>query len=113
MWLQHKNYNWQTITYLVIKQDIEQYFIPADSSFHACTQWAQHKHTGNLHSYITAFTRLALKVPDLNKAEKLDKLFHSLKPAVFERVILQDPCSFWATEKLATYTSTSLEFAAK
>ena len=47
-----------------------------------------------MHGFIAAFTRLAVKVPDLSKAEKLDKPLYGLKAAVFERVILQDPRSF-------------------
>ena len=64
LWLHHKNYDWQTIIYPVIKQDMEQYFIPEDSSYHVYTQFMQCKHTGNVHGYIAAFTRLALKVPN-------------------------------------------------
>ena len=82
LWLQHKNYDWQTITYPVIKQDIEHYFIPANSSYYACAQLAQCKHSSNVHSYIAAFRSFALKVPDLSEAEKLDKFLHGCKPAV-------------------------------
>ena len=67
LWLKYKNCNWQTIAYPVIKQDMEQYFIPTDNSYHAHTQLAQCKHTGNVNGYITAFTCLALKVPDLRQ----------------------------------------------
>ena len=64
LWLQHKNHYFQTITYPVIKQDMEQYFIPVDSSYHTHTQLAQCKHTGNVHGYIAAITLLILKVPE-------------------------------------------------
>ena len=67
---------------------MEQYFIPADSSYHVCTQVLQSKHIGNMYGYIATFTCLALKVSDLSDAEKLDKYLCGLKPAVFELVIL-------------------------
>ena len=89
--LQNKNYNWHTKTYPVIKQDMEQCCTPALSSYYAQTQLAQYKYVGNVHGYIAVFTCLALKVLDLSEAEKL---LYGLKPAVLERVILQDPCSF-------------------
>ena len=92
--LQHKNYDWQAITYPVIKQDTKQYFISLDSCYHAHTQLAQCKHTGNVHGYIAAFMRLALNVPNLSEAEKLDRFLHGFKPAVFKWVILQNQCSF-------------------
>ena len=50
---------------------MEQYLIPADSSYHVYTQLAQCNHTGNMHASSTAFTRMALKVPDLSEAEKI------------------------------------------
>ena len=63
---------------------MEQYFVPADSSYYMHTHLAQCKHTGNVHSYIATFACLAMKTPDSSEAEKLDKILYGLKPAVFE-----------------------------
>ena len=60
-----------------------------------------------------AFTKLALKISNLNEAEKLDKFLRGLKPAVFERVILLEPTTFAAAARLAARTSTTLQFAAE
>ena len=73
---------------------MEQFFIPADSSYHGCTQLAQYKYNGNVHGYIAAFTHLTLKIPNLSEVEKFDNFLCGLKPVVFGRVILQDPRSF-------------------
>ena len=68
--------------------------IPENSSYHVHTQFLQCKHTGSVHGYIAAFTHLALKVPNLSEAEKLDKFLHGFKPAAFKWVILQNQRSF-------------------
>ena len=73
LWLQHQGYDWATITFAQIKQDLTAYFVPVDSVYQVKTALAQCKQTGAIQGYLAVFTKLAIKVPDLNEAEKLDK----------------------------------------
>ena len=83
-------------------------FRPVNAVNRARDRLANLRQTGAVKGYIELFRNIALEIPDLSEAEKLDRFKRGLRPRTRQEVELRDPRNLDEAERLADRIDSTL-----
>ena len=97
----YENLDYSTLIWKDIRDALKEFFAPPNSNRRLRDAWANIKQTGSVFDYVSKLEAIAMQLPDLTNAQKLDKFIRDLKPKTRIEVELRDPTTTNEAYRLA------------